>query len=104
MGAEPCAAQEGGDSSFVSTIPIISADGVWHTQLDNLVWGFGHDGGPSDFVWSPDSRLLAFVDDDLFVSGEVFLETADISGNDYERLKGGLPLPLALAWQRAPRR
>ena len=45
-------------------IPIISADGVWHTELNNLGWGFGHDFGPSDFVWSPDSRLLAFVDDD----------------------------------------
>jgi hypothetical protein len=99
-----CAAQEGGDSSFVSTIPIISADGVWHTQLDNLVWGFGHDGGPSDFVWSPDSRLLAFVDDDLFVSGETYLETAEISGqNNYERLRGGLSSPpVALAWQRSP--
>jgi len=61
-----CAAssRDSGDGFFVATIQIISPDGRFHTQVDNLVWGFGHDGGPTSFVWSPDSRQLAFIDDD----------------------------------------
>jgi hypothetical protein len=35
---------------FVATIQIRSPDGVWHSELNNLSYGFGHDGGPSSFV------------------------------------------------------
>lgn len=97
-------APDSGYSSFVSTIQIISVDGAWHSQLDNLVWGFGHDGGPSSFVWSPDSRQLAFIEG-RWRSGDGILETADIAGTNHERLKAGLPSPpVALSWQRSPAR
>ncbi len=86
-------------------IPIISADGKWHSEINNLVWGWTSDSGMSDFVWSPDSRMLAYIDDRLMSQGEVLLETADIAGINYEQLKGGLDQsPVALAWQRSPGR
>ncbi len=98
-----CPAPNSGGSSFASMIQIISADGVWHDEINNLVWGFGHDGGPSDFVWSPDSRFLAFMDDSLIWEG-CFLATAEISVGNYEKLKGGLDPSVAPAWQRSPAR
>ena len=92
------------DSMFVATITIISAGGVWHSELNNLMYGFGHDGGPTSFVWSPDSRRLAFIDD-RWVWDYAFLAVADPSLANYERLKGGFPSPpVALSWQRSPAR
>ena len=97
---------DSGDPFLFAAIPIISADGVGHYEINNLQWGWTPDYGTSDFVWSPDSRLLAFLDDALMSDGEVFLETGGISGTiGQERLKGGLgQSPVALAWQRSPGR
>ena len=92
-----------GDSMFVATITIISPDGVWHSELNNLMYGFGHDGGPTSFVWAPDSRQLAFIDHEWW--DDAFLAVADPSLAGYERLKGGLETPpVALSWQRSPAR
>ena len=95
---------DSGDPFLYSTISVISAGGNWHSELNNLVWGWTSDFGMSNFVWSPDSRRLAFLDDSVYSSGEVYLETAKISGTDYQRLKRGLESPVALAWQRSPGR
>jgi len=90
---------EGNLQYMVSETPIIDANGVFHHQVDNLVWGFTPDFGPADFVWSPDSRLLAFIDDADFTEGTQYLETAMVSPlESYKRLKAGAwggP-----AWQR----
>ena len=73
-----------------STIPIIDAEGVWQNQIENLIWGFTDDFGPHSFVWSPDSRFLAFIDDALGSEGEDFLEIAAVSpGGSYKRLAAG---------------
>ena len=76
--------------SSASTISIISADGVRRGEINNLVWGWTPDFGTSNLVWSPDSRRLAFIDDQVYTAGEVFLETAKISGTDYQQLRRGL--------------
>jgi hypothetical protein len=88
---------------IVSEIPIVNPDGVWQHQVDNLYWGTFPDYGFSDFVWSPDSRLLAFIDDALLTNGEVYLETAPSSPCNcvYKRLKPGARG--AISWQRLPR-
>ena len=86
-----------GDTQFLrSTIPIVTPEGMWRHELDNMVWGENTDFGLSDADWSPDSRFLAFVDE-ADSTGQEFLETASLSGN-YERLKEGVSA--APAWQR----
>ena len=61
-----------------SWIHILNADGVWRSTIDNMVWGLSDDFGPHSFVWSPDSRYLAFIDEADSI-GESFLEVADLA-------------------------
>jgi len=88
---------------IVSEIPIVNPEGVWQHQVDNLWWGFAPDYGFSDFVWSPDSRLFAFIDDALLTDNEVYLETAPTYPCNcvYKRLKAGTRG--SLSWQRVPK-
>jgi hypothetical protein len=63
----------------------------------------------SSAVWSPDSRSLAFIDDQLYSSGDSFLATAKLFATatrtdfsfDYRQLRGGVFS--APAWQRLSR-
>lgn len=93
---------EGVAEPFIrSSIPIINANGVFHHEIDNMIWGTTSDFGLTDFVWSPDSRFLAFIDDAELSAGEHYLERASASpSGSYKRLKAGARgVP---SWQRLP--
>ncbi|HEX4745872.1 MAG TPA: hypothetical protein VFU99_03220 [Gaiellaceae bacterium] len=78
-----------------SSITIHNAEGAWHSTIDNTVWGHSDDFGPHSFVWSPDSRYLAFIDEADSI-GESFLEVADLAA-PIKRLTGASGTP---SWQR----
>jgi Tol biopolymer transport system component len=88
-----------GEAFLRSTISIMSAAGVWRNDIDNYIWGHTNDIGPRSFVWSPDSRYIAFIDDALATEGEFFLELATSAPTgSYKRLKAGAyGVP---SWQR----
>jgi hypothetical protein len=94
-----------GDAFAYSAIPIISVDGAWHNEINNMYWGNSPDFGTFNAVWSPDSRFLAFIDDAEAMAGEYYLETAPItptgSGPEPRRLKAGVSS--APAWGPSPR-
>ena len=84
-----------------SSIPIITPDGVWKNEFDNSFWGQSIDFGPHSFVWSPDSRYLAFVDDAEYSVGEDYLEIAAMSPRGgYKRLTTSAA-NYSPAWQRS---
>lgn len=73
----------------LSSILIVSAVGVFHRVIDNMVWGISDNFGPHSFVWSPNSRWLTFIDEED-ASGESYLEIARVvSSGDFRRLSAG---------------
>jgi Tol biopolymer transport system component len=87
---------DGGTTFLYSAIPIMSADGVWQYEINNMLWGTNSDFGTHSPVWSPDSRFLAFIDDASLSQGETFLEVASRTGANNRRLKAGVDA--APAW------
>jgi Tol biopolymer transport system component len=79
-----------------SSINIHHADGVFRSSIDNMVWGFTDDFGPHSFVWSPDSRYLAFIDEEDSI-GESHLEIADFAVPIKRLTAGASGTP---SWQR----
>ena len=79
-----------------SSINIHDAAGVFRSTIDNTLWGFSDNFGPHSFVWSPNSRYLAFIDEED-ASGRSFLEVADLSA-PLKRLSAGASG--TASWQR----
>jgi Tol biopolymer transport system component len=79
-----------------SEINIHDADGVWRSTIDNTVWGLSDNFGPHSFVWSPNSRYLAFIDE-ADSMGESFLEVADFAVPIKRLTAGASGTP---SWQR----
>jgi Tol biopolymer transport system component len=96
-----------GDWFVRSSIEVFNTNGDFQNSIDNEVWGRSPNLGPYNFVWSPNSRSLAFLDDAVYTSGAVYLETAPATpkaGATQERLKAGLSQNAgAPSWQRTSR-
>ena len=97
------------DSGRYSSIQIIDAEGHYRWTVSNDQYPWGYHTGTSLAVWSPDSLSLAFIDDQLFSSGNSFLATARLLATatrsdfsfDYRQVRADVFS--APAWQRLPR-
>lgn len=94
-----CVTNEGPKPFPIGAISVIDGDGAWHHDIDNLIWGYSMDFGPYNAVWAPNSRSLAFIDDEIATDGEEFLGVASMPPTaGYKRLTAGARG--APSWQR----
>lgn len=91
--------RNGTASNVYGSISILDANGTWQNEIDNSYWGdHPFDIGTTNPVWSPDSRLLAFLDDETESAGTSNLAVAARDGTIYRRLAAGIYAPPA--WRR----